>query len=1451
MVLMTHGIPSPNEGICWSLNGSSYNTVDYEIKNSQNDVIGSTATVQQNTFEDALHKSVNTKNTGLIYPLQPAYIVTGQPDIDGVYDGIAKYGLTHGDNNQAFKFPADTDNTFVLGYETTIPRLNVRDYYSVSSHISNGQGSALQLQNGGKDSSVAGIGTTTTEYTKIGKYMNNINLGLIERSPIDLAIKNDIVQTNTTLNEVVSDANINGFGMKPASTNSSFDIGGDSSESDQDKYKSKRDNAYFNTQYTQPLGKDEYNWRSGPDGFVENSKTLTNDDLQLYVQYKITVRNQSDLNSGCVTEIADYYDSDMYYPVGTNQAWRYYDPNTDYTAGTYAKNSNDWQGYADIVIPKIFPGDGNGNLMTSWAVKNEGTNNSKDLGAVVWNSNSKFTNSDTNNNKLMPDGLQAMYTKSLENEILTKGETISIYVIFKVKQTSDWHVITDDNSAGKVNIAEINSYKSFNYDPDAPNHINSNPAIAVGGRLDIDSAPGNADVSQIKKNVDNQTKYVTFEDDTDAAPLLKVTVDNGINRGIYGYAWEDAVENTDKGALNQKIGDGQINWEGDITGPAKDVIQSLEPFINNVSVQLVRKEYDKASGNYFETPFTDKYKKDNIVVTYTGLGEGDSGDSYIRDREHGRYSFNNLVPSGKYEVRFNYGKEDQIEKQLEAMNKDTNKSMYDTRDAIYNGHDYKSTVLCGEMRPDVNNQLPPDTEIVIVVNSSQMSTPARQGSKINDAITGVVSNLVSDLTGKDAQLTSHITVLDCNTIYKDSRRVTGDIKQLGKGNPDSETDATHTAQAATVNGIFSANNILSSSNATNKVMVLIQDGFSNGNSTYSSPGDPSVVSSGGSNSILTTLNSGVNVIGIGIGNESLKVFKTEGGNGQLPSTYTLNETNKDLIEQNIYDKIIASIIKTNFLKPYYNHAEDYLQDTVLYTFDEMINRVKTDKNASDSEYYNRNSSQFKDASLSSLSVNGRLEVMQFSQDMTAKVQKNDKLGITSNPGVSDVLNMEYIENMPVDTAPWTQAVKNFTDNTDMTAHSYTFSVDFKDKDDSVYQINLGLQEIPQTKLEVKDRVNNITVTLSNGQKIVDLTVDDNGVVTPTSPGLSQNVQPIPRSTSTNGLFSIYMDQEIMQGARIDVTYRISVSNVGDVDNLWPYLRYETDMKTISDWYLALTGENIPTNKELDEWLREAVPVNIEKLYSYYDNLTFRAEDNSKMKVEGLQVIPEENPSEGTNRAGVSRYADTGELMLGNSANIVTDTIAPTAKWDIAIDPRDNLSELKFPESTSANTSQYFVLSDSTSSTSKKYSIVETTTLGNVSLYPNKSDEVLNKGQASTLRTYLKLSKTLSSQDTDMQDILKYNNFTEIVEAYSITGRRDYDGKEGNFAGASYFNKSTIGLQNLSDRTPGKLYERDTDAAEKIIILPPFGDGKKIPYAILAGCIVILAGGVVFIKRKIL
>ena len=305
---------------------------------------------------------------------------------------------------------------------------------------------------------------------------------------------------------------------------------------------------------------------------------------------------------------------------------------------------------------------------------------------VEWKSTSKF--GDSNNTEL-----NKMYTESLNDILIMPNEEITVYVYYKVNREEinidtdteykyGNYIILDNAINGKRNIAEINSYRALDYVEKNVYQMNLNE---IGGsRVDIDSNPGNID-----NNSGDLNAFQTYEDDTEAAPLLRVTVNSSNGKEISGYVFEDL--RTEKLANNQWVGNSKLD--------------SNEKYIDNVFVELIRMEYNPDLDNYEEVKFSDEYEKylnaynENIKKNYTvqyengeialikikrRTGPQEAQESLLNTEAfiaNGQYRFINLIESGKYKVRFLYGDEEQL--------KATNDGI------VYNGHDYKSTEFKG------------------------------------------------------------------------------------------------------------------------------------------------------------------------------------------------------------------------------------------------------------------------------------------------------------------------------------------------------------------------------------------------------------------------------------------------------------------------------------------------------------------------------------------------------------------------------------------------------------------------------------------------------------------------------------------------------------------------------------------------------------------------------------
>ena len=277
-------------------------------------------------------------------------------------------------------------------------------------------------------------------------------------------------------------------------------------------------------------------------------------------------------------------------------------------------------------------------------------------------------------------------------------------------------------------------------------------------------------------------------------------------------------------------------------------------------------------------------------------------------------------------------------------------------------------------------------------------------------------------------------------------------------------------------------------------------------------------------------------------------------------------------------------------------------------------------------------------------------------------------------------------------------------------------------------VNLGLVERPKARLELNKTVSNVKVTLADGSILFDA-----------SQGVNVDNVAWQQNTNKNrGLIQLSMDQEIMHGASIQITYKLTVKNVGEVD-------YEGQ----PFYYKGKT----PGNK---------VTTTPNTVVDYVSN--------------NLQFNGKNNPG-----------------------------------WEVV-----KLDKLYKEENSADN----YIDQDVKNKAQKINTIVKTNAL-NTALEPGKSVD-----------TTLVLTQVITPENKN--DNLTYSNIAEIVEVSNTVGRR-----------MAY---SIVGNQDPTVDTPGEI---DASIAEKILILPPFGNGN-IAYYILGAVVgIILIGGITLIIKKVL
>lgn len=307
------------------------------------------------------------------------------------------------------------------------------------------------------------------------------------------------------------------------------------------------------------------------------------DKLQVIVTYKIQIRNQSvGKITGYITDLADYYDTSY-------EFIRSYDEN---------EKEISWDQQSDI--------SGSGKTYHS------------------------------------------MHTTALANQ----GIDDKKWIFVEYKVTNDaLRALIEEKQSTKENFAQISGYR--NTYREQRKDLNGQVITNAGenaGLIDIDSTPANLNPtdSRVQEFVaysktdeyqslggEDKTKQsmAVFEDDADAAPGLKLIVDDINKRRLTGTVFEDAALAEKLEQDNERLGNGTY--------------EDGENVVNQVKVQLICTNSD-------------------VEV------------KEVRTNEDGSYEITDYIP-GDYSIKFTYGDYESL-------------IAVQQNNEMYTGQDYKSTI---------------------------------------------------------------------------------------------------------------------------------------------------------------------------------------------------------------------------------------------------------------------------------------------------------------------------------------------------------------------------------------------------------------------------------------------------------------------------------------------------------------------------------------------------------------------------------------------------------------------------------------------------------------------------------------------------------------------------------------------------------------------------------------
>lgn len=435
--------------------------------------------------------------------------------------------------------------------------------------------------------------------------MHHINLGLVLREQLDLALRKDVYKATLEINgktQVYTYNKRDGL-ETDAAGNSYWEV------------KTRlSDASYYGNDYSRELYREDYDYKVDNYSIVDNTTTLENlglsedSELKVYVTYKFTIRNRSENIAAAVTEVVDYYDADYAY-----------------------------------VQDRSYLGDNNGNKIGNVYLKDASRYGVETQTTIAGYKNLYITGDQSYSNATNDAVTSNMFPLSDPDD----NKDVYFYVTFMVNKDAARNILLDEDVAsgtakgvGKENIAEINGYKSYyGQKAKAPNTGNSQTQQEyktgdIAGIADCNSTPGNLNPTDVPK--DGVIKYENFENDTDKAPNIRIILNRDNLRTVEGTVFED-TRNVDE--QNARVGDG---------------LKDNETGINGVRVQLIELRQGKDGKTYeyiWKEVLSGNTDSTTPIINNSGLVPNYTIDTANAD---GKYKFTSFAP-GNYIVRFIYG----------------------------------------------------------------------------------------------------------------------------------------------------------------------------------------------------------------------------------------------------------------------------------------------------------------------------------------------------------------------------------------------------------------------------------------------------------------------------------------------------------------------------------------------------------------------------------------------------------------------------------------------------------------------------------------------------------------------------------------------------------------------------------------------------------------------------
>ena len=1167
-------------------------------------------------------------------------------------------------------------------------------------------------------------------------------------------------------------------------------------------------------------------------------------NIQAYLTYKIKVKNTSTY-SVKINEIADYYDSDNLefdgirdqngnlvvdsngkYQIATHTQ---YDENGDVTTSkyTYVTDFSDTMGhdvnteYLGIYNSSAYTHDSNGNpsyVSETFDIANNGQDNN---GQPYHLKTLYIRGADGN-------GVPILTKKGgLTNELIP-GQSTIIFVTFKVKNnTIDNNIATFANhikldqitrdfvnelpTIGKNNFAEINSYATY-YTADAPSDANgiekeyyrpygegkikygngkatyldfynnpvgeeTDPDICIAGVVDVYSNPGSFDTRDVEVVYTNNNKYKTMQFVKNTRTIVR-PYGSMLNRNDpYEESLPDVEPDMDKApAIRLILDDDQIrkisgyvfedartvNSDGSKIGNGEYNKADGDTPINGVTVQLVELIQDVD----YDGTFTGQYIGEKVwdECEYTGENST-SGNKYQLKAGSQNQGVQYYSGKGTKYILNSTSDLTQIYSDPSVANEATEDGKYcfaglPSGDFIVRfiyGDTDRTVLTKGTYTDEYGNEVP----IEETNNDNETAGPIKETAAVN-ALVGNHGMNVKSYNGQDYKSTVYQRKLNTNssTDYQVNQDAIS-YKMKGENEVKGYVDTVNQDYASTYN--------YNSSELRTKEQLYDSNVIYYTGQPINNTGD------------LTTA-------------------------GDAGSTNPRDKINNSYGSMWRYDRVATSdkldLSDANDLYGYRQRGIDYAQGYTTGVSEEE----KT-------------------------LLNYRAEVLSSFERLTSQEYKNS----TTNAQAQRAMINELEENtyMVAQTGiiSMNEEYEGFFDNDKYVGDDDKDNLTTLHRVNATYenhakQVDLGLVERPKAQVKLTKQVSNLEIKLADGQTLFnsntavkDLIYDNHKEHIIDYSGNTLENARIALNPGLQETIQASMDDEIMNGATVNVTYHLKVENVGEID-------YQD-----RDFYYY-GRKSAATN--------EPVRTKVVRVIDYVPNdLSY---DASKQNSDAHWDVYEPNdlmPSgiKGTDKANINivEIEDTQDFA---------DDVAETYDGKIyKIEPRN------------ATGSFYDKVNrDYVSRAYRKEVATYNTIVVTKDMNDNLLPTMYGQGQNDDKTTLILTTSITSSGDSED---LTYNNLAEVIETSNSYGRRMAFSISGNQEMANQDMNDVGSYQDHHAYSSSKIAqprEIDADSAQRIQILPPTGsqDYRNTIIAIITTVIatIIVLVGAIIIKKKV-